>query len=215
MGLKALSFRIFFRMLQFVVERYCGMEVRGVENLPPSGPAILVANHQSYLDIPLIGAMLYRNNLINQTCWITGKQAHKNPHLQWFYDFWHIIVVNGTVAKATAALKAGKILIIFPEGYYAWHKHKLLRVGKLGLLKKKIGSSAAILGLKTGCSIIPVGILGTEESLPPYAIFPKRVKLSLNIGKPFSFIPPEPEEVTDAMIVEKTTFVMAKIDELH
>jgi len=215
MGLKTLFFRIFFRLLQFMVENYCGMEVRGAENLPPSGPAILAANHQSYMDIPLIGAMLYRNGLISQSCWVTGKQAHKNPHLKWFYDFWHIIVVNGTVAKATAALKEGKVLIIFPEGYYAWHKHKLLCVGKPDFIKKKIGNSAAILGLKTGCPIIPVWIRGTVESLPPYAIFPKRRKLSLSIGTPFTFVAPEPEDVTEQMIAEKTAVVMSKIEALR
>jgi 1-acyl-sn-glycerol-3-phosphate acyltransferase len=124
-------------------------------------------------------------------------------------------VVNGTVKKAETVLKAGHRIVIFPEGFYAWYKF-LYDHGKAEKEPARtIGTSAAILGLKTGCPIVPVGIRGTYEAMPPYSFFPKPGKLSLRIGEPFRFDVPEPEVLTDGMISEKADLIMGKIDALR
>jgi len=208
-----LIFRIATKLLAFLIEHYFGFWVEGSENFPKGGPVIVVANHQSYLDVPLIGTWLLKGKTLARVSWVIGKKTYHNPHLQWFCRLWPVIVVNGTVVKASHALKEGRILIIFPEGYYAWHRCDCVREGK-PVPERRIGNSAAILGLKTGCLIIPIGIFGTEEALPPYSLSMKRKKLGLRIGKPFHFDPPEPEQVTDEMIAKKTKFIMDCVDEL-
>ena len=196
-------------------KNYFKTDISGLENLPSQGPGIIVANHQSYLDILIISMALERKNLLFRTYWIIGKSTFQNPFLHWLFSWAPLIVVNGTVRRAESALKAGNFVTIFPEGIYTWDKVDYDR----GLLKiepkRKIGSSAAILGLKTGLPIIPIGIQGTRECMPPYAVLPKKGNLSLVIGKPFQFEVPEPEDVTDEMISEKSNLVIRQIDALR
>ncbi|OGW79194.1 MAG: hypothetical protein A3G33_10955 [Omnitrophica bacterium RIFCSPLOWO2_12_FULL_44_17] len=190
--------------------------VEGLENVPVDKPVIFVANHQSYLDIPAIGFSLAKINVLNRLYWITGKNTFRNPGLNWFLRFCPLIVVNGTVRSALAVLDRGYCVNIFPEGYYVFQRYRYKREGKdPDTLERKLGNSAAILALKTGLHVVPIGIRGTEEALPPFARFPRPVKIFVKIGKPFRFDPPEPEAVTPEMLQEKSEFIMKHVDALR
>ncbi|MDD5670137.1 MAG: lysophospholipid acyltransferase family protein [Candidatus Omnitrophica bacterium] len=202
------------KLLLFVMRTYEKVSVRGMENLPAEGPAIFVANHQSYLDIPTIGVALNEAGLIFKTYWVIGKDTIRNPYLRSFLTVAPVIVVNGTVKKASWALMNKYFIVVFPEGFYTWRMHKARRNGTPPP-PRVIGHSAAILALKTGCPLIPIGIRGTEEAMPPYSFFAKPAKLSITIGEPFRFEPPEPEQVTEELIAEKSNFIIQRIDALR
>ena len=210
-----LQYKICVGILQVLMHSLFKIEFVGLDRLPSSGPVILVSNHQSYLDVPLIGCMYIKKKLIWKNYWVIGKTTFNSKVLNWFYSCCPTVVVNGTVKAGEAVLSKGYVLTVFPEGFYAWSKHKLIRAGSdPSTLTRKIGSSAAILALKTGLPIIPIGLCGTEEALPPFETKPKRGKLSLHVGEPIILGKPEPEEVTDEMIAEKSKLIMDRIDAL-
>ncbi|OQA56391.1 MAG: 2-acyl-glycerophospho-ethanolamine acyltransferase [Candidatus Omnitrophica bacterium ADurb.Bin277] len=213
--IKRLVFRFFSRLLILFGKLWFRLTVQGYENLPVCGPCILTANHQSYLDILAIAMLLDRKELLHRTSWVIGKSTSRNPFLRPLFLVSPLIVVNGTVRKAEAELKKNRMLVIFPEGFYAWRKYLFERGKEAAEPRRQIGTSAAILGLKTGCEIVPIGIRGTYEAMPPYSFFAKPGNLCLRIGKPFRFEVPEPEEIMDGMISEKTNRVIAEIDALR
>ncbi len=212
--LKKAGFWFFSGALLLFGRAYFKWDISGLENLPSLGPCVLVANHRSYLDILIIAIALEKKRLFYRSCWVIGKTTYRNPFLRILFITAPLIVVNGTVKKAEAALKAGKIVVIFPEGFYAWRKFCYEHGKEKERPVRQIGTSAAILGLKTGYPIIPVGIRGAYEAMPPYSFFPKQGNLSLQAGEPLFFEAPEPEQVTEAMISEKTNLIGKRIDAL-
>jgi 1-acyl-sn-glycerol-3-phosphate acyltransferase len=214
-SLKNWGFQLIARVLLLIGQAYFRLESRDLQNLPAEGPGILVANHQSYLDIFVIAAALQKKDLLCQTHWVIGKSTYRNPFLWFLFLVAPLIVVNGTVKKAEIALKAKRFIVIFPEGFYAWFKFLYAHGKAKEEPVRRIGTSAAILGLKTGCPIVPLGIHGTYEAMPPYSFFPKRGNLFIRAGSPFRFEPPEPEAVTDTMISEKADFIIRQIDALR
>jgi len=189
--------------------------IEGEEHLPRTGPAILAANHQSYLDVPLLGTLLRKTKLLYQTYWVIGKNTVRRPVLKHFYASAPVVVINGTVRKAEWVLTHGGFVVIFPEGYWAWQRYKWAKTQRLGSPRRVIGNSAAILSIKTGCPVIPIGIQGTETALPPYGMLPRPGRLGLRVGKPYQWQKSDPEEVSDASIAERSDLIMKMIDALR
>ena len=82
-----------------------------------------------------------------------------------------------TLQAAIGLLRRGEPLLVFPEGT----RHSGRQVGE-------IYGGAAFLAARTGVPILPVGIAGTEEAMPPKAKFLRRVPVSIVIGEPL--LPP-------------------------
>jgi 1-acyl-sn-glycerol-3-phosphate acyltransferase len=81
------------------------------------------------------------------------------------------------IEEAERILKKGEILIIYPEGTRT--RTGELQIGRPGIAK---------IFLKTGVPILPVGIKGTFDLLPPGKGFPKIKKIiKINVGKPLEF----------------------------
>jgi len=213
--LKRWGFWVFSNSLLLFCKAYFRLKIDGLQNLPDQGPCIFVANHQSYLDILVLAMAFEKRGLLYRIHWVIGKSTYQNPLLRLLFLTASLIVVNGTVKKAETALKAGQCIVIFPEGFYAWYKFLYDHGKEKTEPVRHIGTSAAILGLKTGCPIIPMGLHGTFEAMPPFSFFPKRGDLSLRIGMPFHFVVPEPEAVTDTLISEESNFIMDQIGALR
>lgn len=207
-------YRFWAKVLISFARIYFKIRITGLEHFPSEGPAIVVANHQSYLDVLLVAAALEEKNLLYQNYWVIGKPTYQNPFLHWLFAKAPVIVVNGTVKKAETVLKGKGTVTIFPEGFYTWRKFRYDHGKEKENPPRRIGNSAAILAIKTGCPIIPVKIQGTLEAMPPYSFFARPGKLSLVIAPPFRFDVPEPEEVTEEMIAEKAGFIMQQVDAL-
>lgn len=150
------------------------IHVIGRENMPASGPLLVVGNHFSFLD-PLA--------VIHVVPWqlefIAGAQAPNAPKaLGWLRNLWHTIPVNrGTVSReallhAQGVLKRGGVLGIFPEGG-SWAN--VLRPPRPG---------AAFLAARSDAAILPIGIDGLDRFFKNVR-FGKRAPVTLRIGKPF------------------------------
>ncbi len=168
------------RLLTGALAKGWQLTVEGMDNLPTTGPAILAANHVSFIDSPLLMFELRRR------VWLMGKAEYLETRLTkaLFPALGMIPVDRGGRKAALAAmrsglgvLEAGECLGIFPEGTRS--RDGMLYRGHTGL---------AWLAFKSGAPIVPVGITGTGEVQPPGSRLPKlRGDCGLKIGEPLEF----------------------------
>ena len=160
-------------------KRLWKFELHGFDQLPETGPAILCANHVSFLDSAFLIIQAPRNiSFVGKSEYLDSWKTRKL-----FPALGMIPIDRGGGEKSSIALDAaeqvlhrGELFGIFPEGTRS--RDGMLYKGKTG---------AARLALKIGCPIFPVGIIGTKEIQPPDAKVPKLGgHVSITIGKPVS-----------------------------
>jgi len=170
--------------LKPIVDKFLIKEIKGLENIPRKGNFILVANHQSHLDhiATVYVCVPKRFRIIGQVDRYSGLTRFFMYLIYFIVGVIHLNRQNEeskkrVIEKAIKVLKKGDILIIYPEGTRS-------RTGEIQ--KGKYG--AAKIFLKTGIPILPVGIKGTFELLPPGASFPKIKRIvEVRIGKSLYF----------------------------
>ena len=120
--IKILFFAIIIKPIVFVV---LGLNLRGKNNLPKSGPAILAANHNSHLDTMVLMSLYPLSKLHKIRPVAAADYFYKNRFLRWFSDSCIDIIPlerKGEAKKEDlflechTALDNGDILIIFPKG---------------------------------------------------------------------------------------------------
>jgi 1-acyl-sn-glycerol-3-phosphate acyltransferase len=153
-------------------------EIKGLENIPQRN-FILVSNHQSYIDVLIDGCICTprRFHFIGQT---DGWKGLSNYLIKGFYFLAGVIPIDRkkeesrkkAFQEAIRILEKRDILIIYPEGTRSTTGK--IQEGKLGMAK---------IFLKTGVPILPVGIKGTFELLPPKGKLKIKRIVEVNIGK--------------------------------
>ena len=131
------------------------LQVTGIERLP-SGPFVLVANHESLLDGFVVGAAVPRRIrfLAKDDLWQARPLGALLSALGGI-PLGRGRGDRGAMRAAEAALRAGEIVGVFPQGTVlggdarAWHR------------------GAARLALVTGVPIVPVCIVDAERALRP------------------------------------------------
>jgi 1-acyl-sn-glycerol-3-phosphate acyltransferase len=175
-------------------------DISGVENIPSAPPYIVVANHLSYFDAPLLFTILKVEK-------ITGWAAEKYQRHPLYGPFvrWHggVFIQRGKVdrkALSTAMdrLQNGYVFGIAPEGTRS-HIGTLAR-GKTG---------AAYLANEADVPIVPFGISGTDKALHAL-LHLRRPHLSVRVGEPFR-LPPVHEETRSADLRRNTDEIMCRI----
>ncbi len=193
-------------LLRLVAKR----DWRGMENLPQSGPVIVVSNHISYLDPLVFAHFLYKNGRAPR---FLGKAGvFKIPVIG------RIIAGSGQVpveretanasnalVHAVAFLKAGHCLGVYPEG-------TLTRDVNTWPMKAKTG--IARLAIMAQVPVIPCAQWGAQEILPTYSkrphLFPRKT-VSVWAGKPLEFTRWAGRENDPIALEEATAYVMAAI----
>ncbi|ADH60915.1 1-acyl-sn-glycerol-3-phosphate acyltransferase [Thermoanaerobacter mathranii subsp. mathranii str. A3] len=145
------------------------IEIKGLENIPKKGPVIICSNHISFLDPPVIGALLNR-----RIYFMAKEELFKNPFLRLLLGtgLGAFPVKRGTadlsaIKTALTYLKKGKAIGIFPEGTRS-------KTGQL----QKAEPGVAMLAIKGNAPVVPIAIKGR------YGLFSKII---INIGKPMNF----------------------------
>ena len=177
-------------------------KVEGRENIPLTGPLILVANHVHVLDPFFL--IFISPRWIN---FMAKEELFRSPFLRpWLHAVGAFpIRREGKVKEKQKILKSarnelekGLILGMFPEGGRS-------RDGKLR--KGKPGS--VVIASKTNVPILPVGIVGTDK-IKGISWLWKRPGIVINIGKPFK-LPPNHSKMSKSQMQLLTTQIMREI----
>lgn len=150
-----LAYRI-SRFWAWGILKLCGIRlvVQGLEGLDPNRQYIFIANHQSYIDIPVLVQALSQFQLR----WIAKKELFWVPLFGWvLWSSKHIIVDRSSLSRAMNSLsrareriEKGISVVVFPEGTRSRHGD---------LLPFKRGGF--LLAFKSQTPIVPVTIKGS------------------------------------------------------
>lgn len=150
----------------FVV--YFRLRWKGSRHIPKEGPVIIAANHRSFLDPFVIGAMSRR-----PMYFVAKRELFEGKRLQaWFLNSLGAFPVDRGAADGDAMSSARRILergepvVIFPEG-------TRVRPGGLAPPRRGVGR----LALETGAPVVPVAVIGTEDIRTGWKIRPHRVRI--------------------------------------
>ena len=197
-----LSQKIFLATCRPLLNILFSWKVEGRENVPLTGPLILVANHVHVLDPIFLAFSLPR--------WITfvaKEELFRSPFLRFWLRWAGSVSIRreGRVREkqkilksARDALERGLILGMFPEGGRS-HDGKL-RKGKPG---------SAVIASKANVPLLPVGIVGTDK-IKGISWLWKRPRIVVNIGKPFK-LPPTSSRMSKSQMQSLTTQLMMEI----
>src|SRR5262245_29322781 len=149
-------------LVDFLYSRWFRVEVEGAASVPTGG-ALLVANHAGALplDGPILHEALRRERPdLPEARWLAEDQVFYAPLLGTLFN--RLGAVRASPDSATRLLAERRPVLIFPEGIQGIGKpfrdrYRLQRFGRGGFVK---------LALRTGKPILPVAIMGAEETLP-------------------------------------------------
>ncbi len=129
------------------------VETIGAEHIPAEGPALLCANHRSFLDIPLIHLTINR-----WTWWVARESLFRFRFTSHFIPWWGGVPLDvknpspSSVKLIMQHLRDGKMLGIFPQG---------TRCGNIEKSKKTPPKSGAIsFAIRNDAYIIPAAVDG-------------------------------------------------------
>jgi len=180
------------------------VRVIGRDNVPAAGGVVLAGNHISYADPALLWSVAPR-----PTHFMAKSELWDNPVMAWGLDhFWAFPVVRGrsdrtAIAKATDFLKAGEPVAIFPEGTRNLDGDAEAQGG------------AAFIANRSGVSIVPVGIDGTERIRPAGSKRMHFPKVTISFGAPLSAADFEGlgrKETIEAMTTEVMRRIGAEVE---
>ena len=162
--------------------------IEGLEHVPPTGPFVLVANHSSYYDHFVIGAIMLAVR-DTPTWFLTKEQSFHNSLSRIWHEAWYSIPVNreragsATLRQVRSALSRGHAVTVYPEG---------TRGDGPGLLPFKDG--AFRFAIDSEVPVIPMGVHGAGLVLPRGArrTFPAKVDVSFGPPLPTSSVGPRP-----------------------
>lgn len=217
------------RVLKFLYDDYFRVESSGLEHVPSEGRVLLVGNHAGTL--PFDGLML-RQALAHDT--------HAPRHVRWLVEdaVFHMPFM-GTLVNRLGAVRAcqenaerllseERAVAVFPEGLKGIGKlyrdrYRLQRFGRGGFVK---------LALRTRAPVLPVAILGSEETNPllfrveafarrfglpyfpvtptfpllgPLGLLPMPAKWRIVVGPPIDFSGASAADANDDLLVAELT----------
>jgi 1-acyl-sn-glycerol-3-phosphate acyltransferase len=153
------------------------LEGRGAEHIPATGPVLIVANHSSLLDPPIVGGMCPR-----RLTFLAKAELFRIP------GFGALIRRLGAqplrregadpsaLRTAQRVLAEGKALLVFPEGTRG--EEGTLREAKPG---------AALLAVQSGAAVVPAYVSGSGRAWPRGRRLPRPVKVVVTFGAPLRF----------------------------
>jgi len=178
-----------------------------LSRIPREGPVILAANHISNADPVVVGAWL-TPALGRRIHWLGKKEMFDWPVVGWMARNGGVLPVDRGAADveafrmASRVLDAGHVLMVFPEGTRS-------PTGELQTAKDGL----AMLALRTGATIVPIGVSNTDRVWPKGRKIPRiGGHATMRIGEPFriaDLLPPGTDRKSAKTLA--TTLIMRRI----
>lgn len=154
---------------------FAGWKATGVEKLDPKGTYVLVANHASFLDIPVI-----LRALPLEVRFFAKKSLFTVPFIGWYLSRGHLAVERGDArASLKSMLEGAKIIrdrrisvLLFPEG------------GRSPNGMRPFIEGAAYIAIKAGVPIVPIGLVNTKGVLPMHSLLLRPGNIEIHVGDP-------------------------------
>lgn len=173
-----LLYPLVFVLLRLLMRAAGRIRSSGEANVPASGGVLLCPNHTSDCDPPAIFVTTPRR------AWFVGKnELFEIPVLGWLFAHFQGFPIKrdsadrAALRRIEALLKAGEPVVLFPEG----------RLSESGFLQR-VQPGAALLSLRTGVPIVPVGIRNTNGVVPYGELRPRYSPRPIQVtyGSPIS-----------------------------
>jgi 1-acyl-sn-glycerol-3-phosphate acyltransferase len=163
-------------LLDFYYRYWFRVDTDGIEHVPPTGGALLVANHSGALppDGPMIMQAIRHEHPSPRPVYMLGEH--------WFKGYPGIgMLANKVGLVAAHPANAHRLLgeeqrlaLVFPEGQKGsrklyWQRYRLRRFGRGGFVRTAI---------RAGVPIVPIAVLGAEEAMPIFAHVPLLQRLT-------------------------------------
>jgi 1-acyl-sn-glycerol-3-phosphate acyltransferase len=174
-------------------------QVEGKENVPPFGPLLVVSNHMSYLDPPLLSVCIPRH-----ITFLVKVGVYDNPIGFLFSRGWGAVPIErggprdlGAMKAALRALRQDRVIGLFPEGT---RSRGQLQEAKPGV---------ALLAVRSQAPVLPVAITGTEKSRALQGVL-SYPHITVRIGQPFT-LPKVEGRLTSDHLRSLTEMIMGRI----
>ncbi|RLB63507.1 MAG: hypothetical protein DRI90_06725 [Deltaproteobacteria bacterium] len=215
------SYRVLLGAMRAQFDLLNELEVKGEQNVPTEGGVVLASNHQSWLDVQVLGASCPR-----RVHFMAKSEFREWPVLRHLIELSQSVFVkrggdNEALDAITEALKGGQAVAVYPEGTIPGEEDVPRRAvdPETGLLKGKTG--AVRLALRARVPIVPIGVSGTGRAFPP-EIYPRlevlrmpgSTPVRIRFGEPMDLSPYYDQEPTKELIRELTAELMRRISKL-
>jgi 1-acyl-sn-glycerol-3-phosphate acyltransferase len=150
------------------------MVVRDRQHIPSRGGCLVVANHQSFLDIPIVAAAVPRH-----VAFVARDTLARSRFLAFLMRQSGSVLVKRASADRAALeriidhLRAGDCVAVFPEGTRS-------REGSLGEFR----AGAMFAARRAGVPMIPAAIVGAVDAMPRSARVPRPRRIEIRFAPP-------------------------------
>jgi 1-acyl-sn-glycerol-3-phosphate acyltransferase len=182
--LESLAHQVCFSLVRSYFAFAHRLRIKGREKLPPHGPFVLAANHCSHLDALALGAALTPRHRERAFPIAAGDVFFQSTVTSTFsaimlnaLPMWRKNCGPHALADLRRKLQEERaVFIIFPEGGRS-------RTGSVMSFKHGLGMLVA----ETSVPVVPCGLDGTFQALPPHRKVPRPVSVKLSIGDALEF----------------------------
>jgi 1-acyl-sn-glycerol-3-phosphate acyltransferase len=191
------------RLLTLVLLGHKAFQLRGLANVPPTGPLLIVSNHVGTADPVLIGAWAPR------PVWFMAKsELFRRWATRLLVTGYHAFPVvrhspdRKALRRAIGLLRQGQVVVLFPEGHRSDD-------GRL----HRAEPGAGFLARHSQVPLVPLAIRGTQHVLGRQGLIPRRAPVEMAFGEPFAI--PERNRDGSSMDHQQTAdYLMTKIAQL-
>jgi 1-acyl-sn-glycerol-3-phosphate acyltransferase len=201
---KSLTYRVVAALIEALARIIFRPSVEGAENIPLTGPVLIAPIHRSNLDFaftlfisPRKVFFMAKDGLFRQKLFaalltrLGAFPVHRDN------------ADRESLRLSEEVLRRGQALVLFPEG-----------TRKTGTIVEPLHDGAMFIAARSGATVVPVGVAGTDRAMPVGSKLPRFAKVHVVVGRPIE--PPSSEgRISRSQISAKTEELQAALQHVY